>query len=159
ALMEAPNGERERVFDLFRHWGYLEADLDPFGFLKPQIVPELQIDGEAARDARAVYAGPIGVEFMHIWDSERRRWIQERMESEPAPVDQRHILDLLTRCDAFEQNLQQRYLGTKRFSLEGNTSLIPLVDEILDTGSQRGAIELVMGMSHRGRLNVILQIV
>jgi 2-oxoglutarate dehydrogenase E1 component len=157
--MEAPNGDRERIFDLFRHWGYLEANLDPLGFLKPHAHPELQIDSDAARDARSIYASTIGVEFMHISDPERRRWIQDRMEGEPAPVDQKRIMELLVRCDSFEQMLQQRYLGTKRFSLEGNTALIPLVDEILDTGAERGAIELVMGMSHRGRLNVILQIV
>jgi 2-oxoglutarate dehydrogenase E1 component len=157
--MEVSNGDRERIFDLFRQWGYLEADLDPLGFFRPQPQPELQIEGEAAREARAIYCGTVGVEFMHISDPERRRWIQERLEGEPAPVDHKRILDLLVRCDAFEQTLQQRYLGTKRFSLEGNTSLIPLVDEILDTAAQRGAVELVLGMSHRGRLNVILQIV
>jgi len=157
--MDAPNGDRERVFDLFRHWGYLEANLDPLGFLKPQPHPELQIDSDAARDARAIYANTIGAEFMHITDPERRRWIQDRLEGELAPVDQKRILELLVRCDSFEQMLQQRYLGTKRFSLEGNTALIPLVDEILDAAAERGAIELVMGMSHRGRLNVILQIV
>jgi len=161
AILEVPNGdrERERVFDLFRHWGYLDANLDPLGFFRHEPHPELQIEGDAAREARAIYAGTVGVEFMHITDPERRRWIQERLEGEPAPVDHKRILDLLVRCDAFEQTLQQRYLGTKRFSLEGNTSLIPLVDEVLDTAAQRGAIELVMGMSHRGRLNVILQIV
>jgi 2-oxoglutarate dehydrogenase E1 component len=160
AVLEAPNGgERERVFDLFRHWGYLEANLDPLGFNKPKVHPELQIDSDAARDARAIYANTVGAEFMHISDPERRRWIQERMEGEPAAVDQRRIMELLVRCDSFEQMLQQRYLGTKRFSLEGNTALIPLLDEILDTAGERGAIELVMGMSHRGRLNVILQIV
>jgi len=159
AILEVPNGDRERVFDLFRRWGYLEADLDPLGFLRPQPQAELQIDSEAAREARAIYASTIGVEFMHITDPERRRWIQERMEGEPAPVEQKRVLELLVRCDAFEHTLQQRYLGTKRFSLEGNTALIPLLDQVLDTAAQRGAIELVVGMSHRGRLNVILQIV
>jgi 2-oxoglutarate dehydrogenase E1 component len=72
--------------------------------------------------------------------------------------DQRRILDLLIRADIFEQVMQQRYLGSKRFSLEGVTALLPLVDEVLDTGSRLGAIELVMGMSHRGRLNVIAHI-
>jgi 2-oxoglutarate dehydrogenase E1 component len=159
AVLEAPNGDRERIFDLFRHWGYLEANLDPLGFLKPQPHPELQIDSDTARDARAIYSNTIGVEFMHISDPDRRRWVQDRLEGEPAPVDQKRVMELLVRCDAFEQMLQQRYLGTKRFSLEGNTALIPLVDEILDSAAERGAIELVMGMSHRGRLNVILQIV
>ena len=75
-----------------------------------------------------------------------------------APVDQQHVLDQLIRADLFEQVLQQRYLGNKRFSLEGVTALIPLVDEILDASGQRGAVNLVMGMSHRGRLNVIVHI-
>jgi 2-oxoglutarate dehydrogenase E1 component len=155
---EAGSSERERVFDTFRRWGYLEADLDPLGFLRPQAQPELQLDGEFAREARRIYCGTVGVEFMHIPDLERRRWIQERMESEPQPVDQERALDLLIRADVFEQVLQQRYLGTKRFSLEGVTALLPLVDEILDQAGQRGAVELVMGMSHRGRLNVIVHI-
>src|SRR6266436_8971582 len=158
SLMEAPGLERERVFDAFRHWGYLEADLDPLGLFQPQPQPELQIESEFAREARSVYCGTVGVEFMHITDGERRRWIQERMEGTPAAVDQQRILELLVRADVFEQVLQQRYLGTKRFSLEGNTALLPLLDEILDGAAQRGAVEMVMGMSHRGRLNVILHV-
>src|SRR5438105_8023687 len=157
-LSSSSNAERERIFDAFRRWGYLEADLDPLGFLKPQPHPELQMGGELARQARCFYCGTVGADFMHIADVERRRWIQERMESEPAPVDQEHVLDLLIRADLFELVLQQRYLGTKRFSLEGVTALLPLVDEILDAAAQRGAVELVMGMSHRGRLNVITHV-
>jgi 2-oxoglutarate dehydrogenase E1 component len=156
--IEAANPERERIFDAFRHWGYLEADLDPLGFLRPQKHPELQLEGESAREARRVYCGTIGVEFMHISDPEQRRWIQERMEGDPAQVDQQRVLDQLIRADLFEQVLQQRYLGTKRFSLEGVTALLPLVDEILAVAGERGAAELVMGMSHRGRLNVIAHV-
>jgi 2-oxoglutarate dehydrogenase E1 component len=157
-LIDAPTSDRERVFDAFRHWGYLEADLDPLGLLRPVPQPDLQIDGDYAREARRFYCGTIGVEFMHITDPERRRWIQERMEATPSAVDQERVLDFLIRADIFEQVLQQRYLGTKRFSLEGNTALLPLVDEILDGAAQRGAINLVMGMSHRGRLNVLLHV-
>ena len=157
-LIDAPTSDRERVFDAFRHWGYLEADLDPLGLLRPVPQPDLQIDGDYAREARRFYCGTIGVEFMHITDPERRRWIQERMEAAPSAVDQERVLDFLIRADIFEQVLQQRYLGTKRFSLEGNTALLPLVDEILDDAAQRGAINLVMGMSHRGRLNVLLHV-
>jgi len=156
--MEAPSLEGERVFDAFRRWGYLEADLDPLGFLRPQPHPELQIESDLAREARRIYCGTIGVEFMHMADVEPRHWIQDRMESEPAAIDQERALDLLIRADLFEQVLQQRYLGTKRFSLEGVTALLPLVDEILEGAGQHGAVELVMGMSHRGRLNVIVHI-
>jgi 2-oxoglutarate dehydrogenase E1 component len=156
--MEAPNLERERVFDAFRHWGYLEADLDPLGLFRRQPVPDLKLDSEFARVARNFYSATIGVEFVHITDGERRRWIQERMETEPGPVDQQRVLDFLIRADVFEQVMQQRYLGTKRFSLEGSTALLPLVDEILDGAGQRGAVNLIMGMSHRGRLNVLLHV-
>jgi len=104
------------------------------------------------------------VEFMHIVDPERRRWIQNRIEAriDAAPaavdIDQHRALDLLVRADLFEQTLQQRYLGNKRFSLEGNTSLLPAMDQVLDVAGERGAVELVMGMSHRGRLNVIVHL-
>jgi 2-oxoglutarate dehydrogenase E1 component len=162
------NPERERIFNAFCQWGYLEADLDPLGFLRPRVAPELQLEGEYAREARAIYSSTIGIEINHIYNPERRRWIYERMESpsqgfevadsEVPNKDQKRILDLLIRADIFEQVMQQRYLGSKRFSLEGVTALIPLVDELLDTGSRLGAIELVMGMSHRGRLNVIAHV-
>ncbi|MFY9646208.1 MAG: 2-oxoglutarate dehydrogenase E1 component [Terriglobales bacterium] len=152
------NHERERVFGLFRQFGYLEAELNPLGLLPPQPHPDLQIDNEWAREARRLYCGSVGVEFMHIADPERRRWIQERIEGEPAAVDRERALGLLLRADLFEQTLQQRYLGNKRFSLEGNTSLLTAVDQVLDVAGERGAIELVMGMSHRGRLNVVIHV-
>jgi 2-oxoglutarate dehydrogenase E1 component len=157
-VLDAPNEERERVFDAFRRWGYLEADLDPFGFLRPLPHPDLRIDGEFAEQARRVYCGTVGVEFMHIPDPARRNWIQERMEGPQSAIDQERALDLLIRAELFEQVLQQRYLGNKRFSLEGVTALIPLMDEILEAAGQQGAVELVMGMSHRGRLNVIVHV-
>jgi 2-oxoglutarate dehydrogenase E1 component len=158
AVLDVPNEERERVFDAFRRWGYLEADLDPLGFLQPEPHPDLQIEGDLAQEARRVYCGTIGVEFQHITDPARRRWIQERMEGSQSAVDQPRALDLLIRAELFEQVLQQRYLGNKRFSLEGVTALIPLMDEILEAAGQQGAVELVMGMSHRGRLNVIVHV-
>jgi len=158
ASRNGTNAERERVFEAFRQWGYLEADLDPLGFLRPRPHADLDVDNEYSREARAIYSSTVGVEINHISDPERRQWIYDRMETEPAAEDQSRILDLLTRADLFEQVLQQRYLGNKRFSLEGTTALIPLVDELLDAASQRGAIELVMGMSHRGRLNVLAHV-
>ena len=163
AASNGSNPERERVFATYRQWGYLEGDLDPLGFLRPRYTPELERVGEYAREARAIYCSTIGVEINHIYSPVRRNWIYERMESpsqgfEVTEEDQARILDLLTRADIFEHVMQQRYLGSKRFSLEGVTALIPLVDEVLDTSSRLGAIELVMGMSHRGRLNVIAHV-
>jgi 2-oxoglutarate dehydrogenase E1 component len=157
------NADRETVFNAYRQWGYLEGDLDPLGFLKPRETSELQIDSPYTAEARAIYSSTIGIEINHIYSPERRRWVYERMEAPGSDYEvtkeaQQRILDLLLRADIFEQVLQQRYLGSKRFSLEGMTALIPLVDEILDTGSRLGASELVMGMSHRGRLNVIAHV-
>lgn len=150
--------DKERVFDLFRRWGYLQADLDPLGLFRPLSQPELQLTGEWADQARNVYCGTIGAEFMHISDPERRGWIQDRMEGPQAPVDQQAALEQLIRAKLFEQVLQQRYLGTKRFSIEGVTALIPLVDEILEVAGRLGAVELVLGMSHRGRLNAMVHV-
>ena len=146
---------RERIFDLFRRYGYMEANLDPLGRFPRTESPELQLDGENAEAARKIYSGTVGVEFMHIADPERRRWIIDRLEGEPAPVNQQEILDKLVEADIFEQMLQTLYIGTKRFSLEGNTSLIPLLDEVLKGAAHNGAEECVMAMSHRGRLTVV----
>jgi 2-oxoglutarate dehydrogenase E1 component len=126
----------ERAMDAFRRWGYLQANLDPLGHFGPLSHPELNISGEGVDLARRIYCGSIGVEFMHIPDPERRQWIQERMESpQPEPVDRSRILDQLVRADVFEQTIHSRYIGTKRYSLEGNTALIPLLDEILNTAA------------------------
>src|ERR1700691_1255075 len=148
--------QRDQVLDAFRRWGYLQANLDPLRqYLLPAPVPELNFDGEAAEEAKGFYSGSIGVEFRHIPDAARREWIQERMEqTSPAP-DQRQILERLIQADLFEQVIQSRYLGTKRFSLEGVTVLIPFLDEVLNRAAEHGAEKSVMGMSHRGRLNVM----
>jgi 2-oxoglutarate dehydrogenase E1 component len=148
--------ERERVFEVFRRWGYLQADLDPLGLLKPMPCADLELSGPAADQARSIYCGTIGAEFMHLPEPERRRWIAERLEEAQSEVDHRKILERLVRADLFEQVLQARYLGTKRFSLEGVTALVPLLDSILDTAGESGAIDSVIAMSHRGRLNVMV---
>ena len=120
ALIETANNgsnlEREGVFEAFREWGYLEGDLDPLGFLRPRPHPSLQIESQYAREGRAIYSSTIGIEINHISDPERRNWIYQRMEAEHPEEDQQRILDLLTRADLFELVLQQRYLGSKRFS-------------------------------------------
>ncbi len=152
----APSADRERIFEAFRRWGYLEADLDPLGFLKALKSEDLDFSGPDADAARRIYSGTIGADFMHLVQPERRKWIADRLESETPENDRHAILARLVRADLFEQVLQSRYLGTKRFSLEGVTSLIPLLDSILDAAGEHGAIESVMAMSHRGRLNVMV---
>jgi 2-oxoglutarate dehydrogenase E1 component len=148
--------QRDHIFDAFRRWGHLQARLDPLGqYLLPEPIPELNFEGEEAEEAKSYYCGSIAVEFMHLPDAAKREWIQERME-QPAPVpDQKQILERLTQADLFEQVIQSRYLGTKRFSLEGVTVLIPFLDEVLNRAAGFGAEKAVMGMSHRGRLNVM----
>src|SRR5260370_34878979 len=95
---------------------------------------------------------------MHLPEPERRRWIAERLEAPLSPVDQHKILERLIRADLFEQVLQARYLGSKRFSLEGVTALIPLLDRVLAAAAEAGGEQVVIGMSHRGRLNVMAHI-
>jgi 2-oxoglutarate dehydrogenase E1 component len=146
------------VLDAYRRWGYLAADLDPLGHLTPLEHPELPKKGKAAERARQIYCGTVGAEFMHIPEPDRRAWIAERMEVPPPGLsaeERQRILELLIRADLFEQVLQSRYLGTKRFSLEGNTALVPLLEVMLSAAAADGAIQAVIAMSHRGRLNVM----
>ena len=154
-----PKEAQERIWDAFWRWGYLQANLDPLGDLERVAIPELEFTGPEAEAARRFYCGSIGAEFMHIPDRERREWVQKRMESEAPKPDQAQILDRLVRAEIFEQVLQTRYLGTKRYSLEGEAALIPLLDSILNAASEQGAQQAVLAMSHRGRLNVMTHIV
>ena len=71
---------RERIFDAFRRWGYLEADLDPLKLFKPLKSPDLELTGPVADEARSIYCGTVGAEFMHLQEAERRKWIAERLE-------------------------------------------------------------------------------
>jgi 2-oxoglutarate dehydrogenase E1 component len=155
--------EREQVFDAFRRWGYLEADLDPLGMLQPEGVSELAIENPYAEQARRIYCGTLGAEFMHIPDAQRRAWIQQRLEGATAmrlrPQLQARVLERLVQAELFEQVLQSRYLGTKRFSLEGISTLIPLLDELLNVAADHHVQQVVMAMSHRGRLNVMVNVV
>jgi 2-oxoglutarate dehydrogenase E1 component len=156
-----PVSDRGRnIMDDFRRWGYLQAKLDPLGqYLQPQIIPELEVTGPIADRARLLYCGTTGIEFMHIADGANRHWIEERFEREESGPDRQHILDLLVRADLFEQVLQARYPGTKRFSLEGVTALVPFLDTLLHCAADRGMRQAVLAMSHRGRLNVMANVI
>lgn len=152
-------GESRSVLDSFRRWGYLQADLDSLGRLPPQAHPELDQQGPEADRARSLYCGPIGAEFLHIPDPERCSWIETAMES-PAPEPDRHrILERILQAETFEHLLQTRYIGTKRYSLEGAASLIPLLDAVLEEAAGNGAERALLGMSHRGRISVMVHII
>src|SRR5271156_4364030 len=151
----ATERRRGTIFDAFRRWGYYESTLAPIGIFKPLPHPDLAFTGPIAEEARGYYCGTIGAEFMHLPEPERRQWIAEQLETSAPEPDQRKILERLIRADLFEQVLQARYLGAKRFSLEGVTALIPMLDAMFEVIGEHGAIECVMAMSHRGRLNVM----
>ena len=111
---------------------------------------------------RDSYCRRVGIEYMHIQDPEERRWIAERVErkyEKPSVEEQRHILGRLNAAEAFETFLQTKYVGQRRFSLEGGESLIPLLDEVLAESARNELDEVVIGMAHRGRLNVLANIV
>ena len=149
--------EREQIFDIFRRWGYLQATLDPLGqFLPPEPFPiAITPEGDIAAEARRYYCGNFAIEFMHIPNLEQRQWLQEQIERPAPKPDQHHVLTQLIRADLFEQVIQQRYLGTKRFSLEGLTVLIPFLDQVFATTSAAGVTRSIIAMAHRGRLNVM----
>ncbi|MDX2604692.1 multifunctional oxoglutarate decarboxylase/oxoglutarate dehydrogenase thiamine pyrophosphate-binding subunit/dihydrolipoyllysine-residue succinyltransferase subunit [Streptomyces caniscabiei] len=111
---------------------------------------------------RDSYCRTTGVEFMHIQDPKQRRWIQDRIErphTKPEREEQLRILRRLNAAEAFETFLQTKYVGQKRFSLEGGESVIPLLDAVIDSAAESRLDEVVIGMAHRGRLNVLANIV
>ncbi|MBY8881748.1 multifunctional oxoglutarate decarboxylase/oxoglutarate dehydrogenase thiamine pyrophosphate-binding subunit/dihydrolipoyllysine-residue succinyltransferase subunit, partial [Actinacidiphila acidipaludis] len=111
---------------------------------------------------RDSYCRTVGVEYMHIQDPKQRKWIQDRIErphAKPEREEQLRILRRLNAAEAFETFLQTKYVGQKRFSLEGGESVIPLLDAVLDAAAESRLDEVVIGMAHRGRLNVLANIV
>jgi 2-oxoglutarate dehydrogenase E1 component len=177
----------------FRLRGHLLAQLDPLGNPRPPLEHaadlamvtdqafsplELEqfVDGSGVfagerrvrlRDLldrlRRTYCGRIGVEFMTLLDSDRRRWLIPRMEHTEnratlSASEQRHILEKLVIAETFESFIHTKYQGAKRFSIDGGESLIPMLDTLLDVAGGLGVTEVVIGMAHRGRLNVLANI-
>lgn len=110
-----------------------------------------------------IYCRTIGYEFMHIVNLEEKQWIQQRIESNDGyPTFEedvkRHLLERLTAAEGLEKHLDSKFPGTKRFGLEGGESLIPAIDELIQRAGSRGVKEVVIGMAHRGRLNVLVNI-
>ncbi|HEX3622627.1 MAG TPA: multifunctional oxoglutarate decarboxylase/oxoglutarate dehydrogenase thiamine pyrophosphate-binding subunit/dihydrolipoyllysine-residue succinyltransferase subunit, partial [Acidimicrobiales bacterium] len=178
----------QTLTNMYRVRGHLIADLDPLSWKEPHTHPELDpatygltiwdlereffVDGVAGQDVmllgdllgilRDAYCRRIGVEYMHIQEPDQKRWIQEQVEGAHAGLtteEQLHVLDRLNAAEAFERFLHTKYTGHKRFGLEGAESLIPLVDEVLDSAAAAGYQEAVLGMAHRGRLNVLANLV
>ncbi|MEP9412777.1 multifunctional oxoglutarate decarboxylase/oxoglutarate dehydrogenase thiamine pyrophosphate-binding subunit/dihydrolipoyllysine-residue succinyltransferase subunit [Gordonia sp. VNQ95] len=111
---------------------------------------------------RDAYCRHVGVEYTHILEPEQQKWVQERVEIKhvkPPVAEQKYILSKLNAAEAFETFLQTKYVGQKRFSLEGAESVIPMMDGVIDQSAEHGLGEVVIGMPHRGRLNVLANIV
>jgi 2-oxoglutarate dehydrogenase E1 component len=146
-----------------RTWGFTEADYDRPIHLDNVLGRDSATLREILEIVRDTYCGSIGVEYMHIQDLEQRRWIQGRIEvprnqTKFTPEGKRAILERLTVAETFERFLDRRYTGTKRFGLDGGESLIPALEQIIKRGGQLGMQELVIGMPHRGRLNVLANV-
>ncbi|HEX7355461.1 MAG TPA: multifunctional oxoglutarate decarboxylase/oxoglutarate dehydrogenase thiamine pyrophosphate-binding subunit/dihydrolipoyllysine-residue succinyltransferase subunit [Mycobacteriales bacterium] len=175
------------VIHAYRVRGHLMADTDPLEF-KVRTHPDLDIvehgltlwdldrqfavggfaghDRLSLRDVlgvlRDAYCRTVGVEYMHIQDNEQRAWIQQHVEhghERLGSEGQLHVLERLNAAEAFEAFLQTKFVGQKRFSLEGAESTIPFLDELLQAAAGDGLDEVVIGMPHRGRLNVLANIV
>lgn len=144
-------------------YGFTEADMERRFFCE-SIHPGCQLSlREILERLRNTYCRSIGVQFMHIDDLAAREWLQERMEStqnriQLSPEQQLRILTRLTDAVIFEEFIRRKFIGAKSFSLEGGESLIPLLDLAIDRADEQGVEEIVIGMAHRGRLNVLANI-
>jgi 2-oxoglutarate dehydrogenase E1 component len=143
------------------HYGLADADLDR------EFAVDTKFGGgryklrDLFAKLNATYAGSIGAEFMHISDADQRRWMQQRLEGAAGQYGygleaRRRILERLTAAEGLERYLHTKYVGQKRFSLEGGDSLIPLMDMLIRRGGSDGVKDVVIGMAHRGRLNVLI---
>ncbi len=178
----------DRLVNAYRVRGHLIAHLDPLDWSEPRMHAELDpltygltvwdldreflVQGLGARDRmrlgdvlsllRDAYCRTVGVEYMHIMEPAQKRWIQEHVEgatTDLGPDEHRHILSRLNAAEALERFLETKYIGQKRFGLEGAESAIPLLDALLGDAADLGHRHAVMGMAHRGRLNVLINIV
>ncbi|MEO3472394.1 2-oxoglutarate dehydrogenase E1 component [Roseomonas sp. CAU 1739] len=145
-------------------YGFSDADLDRPIFLDMVLGKETATLREIIAICRASYCGSIGVEFMHIQDPEQKSWIQRRIEGAPwlaafDPAAKSRILSDLTEAEGFESFCARKFVGTKRFGLEGGESTIPAIQSVIETAAIGGVKEIAIGMAHRGRLNVLVNVV
>lgn len=188
ALMERKQAEVENLIDAYRTYGHLAAHLDPLGSSRPGApelaltyqnlstgdldkqfrVPDLMGTPTASlRDILArlqkIYCGSMGIEYKYIVNQDEVRWIQERIEKNYPQLnfsidEKKQILKQLISADGLEKYLGAKYVGQKRFSLEGGDTLIPVLQRIVNQGSVEGLQAAVLCMAHRGRLNVLLNV-
>ncbi len=177
-----------RLINAYRVRGHQNANLDPLALTPRPSVQDLDLEfhglsvadldtpfqtgslfigqdestlGEIFDLLRSTYCGSIGAEFMHIVNTDERRWFENRMESvrgcpEISQESKTHLLERLTAAEGLEKYLGTKFPGTKRFGLEGGESLIPMLDEVIQRSGSYGAKEICIGMAHRGRLNVLV---
>ena len=144
-------------------YGFTEADLDRPIFIDKVLGLETATVRQILKILRRTYCRQIGVEFMHISNPAQKRWIQERIEGETKDIrftteGKRAILNKLIEAEGFEKFCDVKYTGTKRFGLDGGESLVPALEQIIKRGGQLGLKEIVIGMAHRGRLNVLANV-
>ena len=144
-------------------YGFQDKDLDRPIFINYVLGLEQATMREIMRVLEQTYCGSIGVEFMHIQDPDEKSWIQERIERirnqpEFTVMGKKAILNRLIETEGFEKFLDKKFTGTKRFGLDGGESLVPAMEQIFKRGSQLGIEEIVLGMAHRGRLNVLANV-
>jgi 2-oxoglutarate dehydrogenase E1 component len=145
-------------------YGFAEADMDRPIFIDNVLGLEVGTPRQILQILRESYCGPVGVEFMHIQDPAQKAWIQRRIEGAPwrsafANEARKTILKQLTEAEGLEAFCKKRYVGTKRFGLEGAEVTIPALHAIIDTAARGGVSEIAIGMPHRGRLNTLVNIV
>ena len=141
-------------------YGFTEADYDRQIFIDNVLGLESATLREIMTILRRTYCGNVGVQFMHISDPDEKRWIQERIEGKDkeitfTPEGKKAILKKLIEAEGFERFLHKRFPGTKRFGLDGAESLVPAMEQIIKRGGALGVHDIVLGMPHRGRLNVL----
>lgn len=146
------------------YYGLTAADMEAIVSTSPMYgLPPYAKARDILARLRAIYCNNIGVEYMNLRDNDQKHWVQEqferRVDAAPMPrTTQLRMLEMLTRADGFEKFLGVKFQGYKRFSLEGGESLIPLLDLVLTESADAGVAEVVVGMAHRGRLNVLLNV-
>jgi 2-oxoglutarate dehydrogenase E1 component len=146
-----------------KSYGFSEADMDRKIFLDKVLGLDFSSMREIVAILRRTYCQTLGVEFMHISNAAQKAWIQERIEGKDKEIQftregKRAILNKLVESEGFEKFLDVKYTGTKRFGLDGAESLIPALEQIIKRGGNLGVSEIVVGMPHRGRLNVLTQV-